>query len=804
MNLFLIFFIFEKILCSFFEKNFHSNQIIKIKLKKKNKDIPYLHNIRFFIDYNLINKEFNFDLTNFKECINEIFFLLNQLILVRNNKIIEIPNNLAVFSEKEFNQRIDADFILIPKKNVKLILGVDKSNNRPIFVISDFSFLLKKKKDQMKKELIIFIFHCLGINKFHNSKIIKKKNLLKKLNRLIKYISKINVKKNIFDNKEKSRFGKILKFSKDIMVKNSRLLNKITEISLIYLSDLGYYEIKTCDIMLYQGKCFNFKKCIFHSKKTKILIAYETDGKDVFCYNILNKKLKNKMCPTFYGKLINDELIGFCPNYELSSLYSNAHYTDYYKSPDFFLIKNQNISLLTQGEKCPHKHSRTLWLYNPNTIGMFKNNQSHFKIENITLTDNNYFFSITYEHNYVYTGKSIQTILNYNNIIKTNGENQNNIIVDHIKFSGYNNIVERIKGLNKYQHFAYFPLFKKIQIKTELHKIFKKYQNNFPNDYNFMAETYIFPEEKDLIINKFENYTLNKTNLYFVKPPDLFSGKGIFFLNKFSDIKYDKFIISKYINSFLVYQKKFDLRIYVLITGISPLKIYLNIDGLVRIAASNFSLDNLDLSSHLTGITTNQKKSTFKKNDDYFSENGNDWSLLVFKNYFERQGKNYTLLWNKIKDIVIKSFIFLTEESINYENYIKEKKLYQIWGLDILVDSNGQPWLLEMNGHNPMLNSIDMMDLVVKSELMKDMWNIIGIEPYSHVKEPKLLDDVFIYSNLTEELVDRSLCEFERAKGSRLERIFPLKDNIEFYKKFIKKPSSEDLLLWKKIKENNY
>ncbi len=803
MNLFLIIFIFKIILCSFFEEHFNPKEILKINLKSKSKEIPYIHNIRFFIDYNLINEEFNLNMINFKKSINEIFFLLNQLILVRNNKIIDIPNNLTIFNKKNIVQKIDADFVLIPNKNIKFIYGVDESNNRPIFVITDFSFLSNKNIEDMKKELIIFIFHCLGINKFHNSNIIIKKKLLKKLNRLIKYISNIDVRKNIFENKESSRFRRKLQFSNDIMVINSTFSNTITEISLIYLSDLDYYEIKTCDIMLYQGKCYNFKNCIFHSKKTKILIAYETDGKNIFCYNNLNKKIKDKICPSFYVKLINNDLIGFCPNYELSYL-SNAHYNDYYKSPEFFLVKYQNISLLTQGEKCPHKHSRTLWLYNPITIGMFKNNQSHFNIENITLTDNNYFFSITYEHNNVYLGKSIQTILNFNNIIKSFGEIQNNIIVDHIKFSGYDNIVERIKKINKYQHFSYFPFFKKIQIKTELHKLFKNYQKKFPDDYNFMAETYIYPEEKDLIMNKFKNYKLNKSNLYFVKPPDLYSGRGIFFLKNLSNIKYNKYIITKYINSFLVYKKKFDLRIYVLITGICPLKIYLNIDGLVRIAASNYSLDNLDLSSHLTGITTNQKKKSFKKNNNYFSEDGNDWSLFVFKNYYERQGKNYTLLWTKIKDIVIKSFIFLTEDPINYEKYIKEKKLHQIWGLDILVDSNGIPWLLEMNGNNPMLNSIDKMDLVVKSELMKDMWNIIGVEPYSHVKEPKLLDDVFIYSNLTEELVDRSLCEFERAKGSRLERIFPIKDNIEYYKKFIKKPSNEDFLLWRKIIEKNY
>ena len=90
MNLFLIIFIFKIILCSFFEEYFNPKEIIKINLKSKNKEILYIHNIRFFIDYNLINEEFNLNMINFKKSINEIFFLLNQLILVRNNKIIDI------------------------------------------------------------------------------------------------------------------------------------------------------------------------------------------------------------------------------------------------------------------------------------------------------------------------------------------------------------------------------------------------------------------------------------------------------------------------------------------------------------------------------------------------------------------------------------------------------------------------------------------------------------------------------------------------------------------------------------------
>ena len=107
MNLFIIIIVFEKILCSFFEKYFNSKQIIKINLNNKNKNIPILHNIRFFIDYNLINEYFNINVIKFKKSINEILFLLNQLILVRNDKIIEIPNNLTIFNKKKFIQKID-------------------------------------------------------------------------------------------------------------------------------------------------------------------------------------------------------------------------------------------------------------------------------------------------------------------------------------------------------------------------------------------------------------------------------------------------------------------------------------------------------------------------------------------------------------------------------------------------------------------------------------------------------------------------------------------------------------------------
>ena len=57
------------------------------------------------------------------------------------------------------------------------------------------------------------------------------------------------------------------------------------------------------------------------------------------------------------------------------------------------------------------------------------------------------------------------------------------------------------------------------------------------------------------------------------------------------------------------------------------------------------------------------------------------------------------------------------------------------------------------------------------------------------------------YKSKTEEAVIESLCEFQRPSGG-FQRLFPLKNNIDYYKKFIENPEEENLALWKAMKEN--
>ena len=53
-----------------------------------------------------------------------------------------------------------------------------------------------------------------------------------------------------------------------------------------------------------------------------------------------------------------------------------------------------------------------------------------------------------------------------------------------------------------------------------------------------------------------------------------------------------------------------------------------------------------------------------------------------------------------------------------------------------MIDSDINPWLLEVN-LNPSLNCDTELDIKIKTTLMTDILNIIGLVPYSH-KERRL------------------------------------------------------------------
>ena len=141
-----------------------------------------------------------------------------------------------------------------------------------------------------------------------------------------------------------------------------------------------------------------------------------------------------------------------------------------------------------------------------------------------------------------------------------------------------------------------------------------------------------------------------------------------------------------------------------------------------------------NLYRHLTNVALNQKSDKFVENDKTDQENTNIWSFSLLREYYKKEGKNFDEVFKKIQDIAVKSIISMHDEEIQTELKsdftLKSNNLFELYGMDILVDQDLNPWLLEIN-LSPSLSGVGDYEQRIKNKLFSDMFNILGFVPFS-------------------------------------------------------------------------
>ena len=97
---------------------------------------------------------------------------------------------------------------------------------------------------------------------------------------------------------------------------------------------------------------------------------------------------------------------------------------------------------------------------------------------------------------------------------------------------------------------------------------------------------------------------------------------------------------------------------------------------------------------------------------------------------------------NRIKDCIIKTCIAHEPQITGtYSRYTRNRNVcFEIYGFDILLDNKLRPHLLEIN-ISPSLSSSSPLDKKIKTTLICDTVNLIGIVPYDRKSYDKEMEN---------------------------------------------------------------
>ena len=824
------------------------------------------HPLSIVLEYPFLLK--NSKIKKMKKLLSNISFILERLIFTKNfKKKIQYNKNvlrrfkikLTEKEEKVFEEKdIKADLLLIVKfisSRYSIVTHElytkndedDNSESRRTYIAllkikKDYDFSLYNSEDDFAIIIIREILKILGFRKDYLKQYFIRNNLDEVPTYLIenseifqsykKYLNLTN--RNFVGNKftPETRFYKNFwddnYYIHDIMSQTIYRDLAITELTISLMNEMYMYTINQCDIFKYRAgfgrgyscvrptqDCINIKELKNYFLEYNIYNNYK-----IKCYLNTKENLINRQCGIIYGNLVNKKLeYRFTPSYK--KIRDTSLFLSMTAIPELDIYPFQKLRLLKNSKSCPKGFPRAIFFSVPPSIfEEFKDKTNinelieeindinkDVEFDEITINKKDKKYYVTYEaYDDYYSRESVWKVLNYSGIIRSFAHfNTHNLLIKN----PYKDDLQEMGLIPTFQKIFSYTNFKEISNKDLSYSNYFAMKIKFPKDFDFMPETYSYPEEKKIIERKFNNYKLDKNDLWLIKPKTGSLGEGIYIFENLSNTP-DVYLLTKYIgNPHLINGLKYDFRIYVLITGLAPLKIYLYKEGMVRFATEKYTLDKnhlKELYRHLTNVHINKKNlKDYKEATNADTDEGSKWSLQVYEHYCKENKIDYQKIRKQMADIAIKTVLSVINKFLEKikENGTKDRNHFKLLGFDYLVDENLKVFLLEVNDR-PSLLMGDINDRKLKPQLVADCLNLVGIIPYSHdYKDDFETYDKSNNNNLdeVEDVVGNSICELGRPRG-RFELIFPLKDNINYYKQFFNQEYKENTLLWEHILNN--
>ncbi len=215
-------------------------------------------------------------------------------------------------------------------------------------------------------------------------------------------------------------------------------------------------------------------------------------------------------------------------------------------------------------------------------------------------------------------------------------------------------------------------------------------------------ETFVLPEDRAALIDHAKHV---QGACYVAKPHRGTGGRGISVtrdvgaLAERTDVLAQRYIERPY----LVDGRKGHIRLYGLVTSVKPLRAFLYREGIVRFAPEPYDLsaDGIaNVHGHITNTALHRGHPALEVSQDPARENvGHVWTLSAYLKRLKADGQDvaavrraFRQLANDFLDMLDAEGLFQRQASAGPSRSFGCK----LFGLDVLLDADGQPWLIEV------------------------------------------------------------------------------------------------------------